>query len=100
VISHLAAITGVIALGTAIAGAVSGLASYMLYEAELIGADAGANLIIVSVLGALAAVPIGVIAWRLARRGGRDTRIALSGLWLGVGTLGSWFVVVTVALGK
>jgi hypothetical protein len=31
----------------------------MLYEAELIGADAGANLIIVSVLGALAAVPIG-----------------------------------------
>lgn len=98
--SHLAAIAGVVALVTAITGAVSGLASYVLYEAELVGADFGANLIIVSVLGAIAAVLLGLVAWRLATRGGRDTRVALSGLWLGAGTLGTWFVVVTVALGK
>jgi hypothetical protein len=98
--AHLAAIAGVVALGTAITGAVAGLASYVLYEAELIGADAGANLIIVSVLGAVAAVLLGLVAWRLATSGGRDARVALSGLWLGVGTLGAWFVVVTVALGK
>lgn len=98
--SHLAAIAGVAALGAAITGAVSGLASYVLYEAGFIGADASSTLIIVSVLGALAAVLIGPLAWRLATRGGRDATVALSGLWLGVGTLGTWLVVVTVALGR
>jgi hypothetical protein len=57
-------------------------------------------LIVVSVLGALAAVLVGLVAWRLALRRDRDTRVALSGLWLGLGTLGSWLVVVSVALGK
>jgi hypothetical protein len=61
VISHLAAIAGVVALGTAITGAVAGLRSYVLYDVEAIGADADAWLIVVSVLGALVAVLVGLI---------------------------------------
>ena len=98
--SHLAAIVGVAGLVTAVVGAIAGLSAYAFYTVDLIGADASATLIIVSVLAALGALLIGLVASRLARRRDQDDRIALSGVFVAVGTLGSWFVVVAVALGK
>jgi hypothetical protein len=98
--SYLTAIAGVVGLVMAIVGAIAGLSAYALYTADVIGVDASATLIIMSVLSALAAVPIGLVAWRQAKKRGQESNIALSGLFVAVGTLGSWFVVVTVALGK
>lgn len=88
------------ALAVAITGAIAGLASFALYEEDLIGADASATLIAVSVLFAVAAIPIGLVARSLASRRGREPTLALSGVFLGLGTLFTWFVVVTVALGR
>jgi hypothetical protein len=48
--SHLTPIAGVVALVMAIVGAVAGVSAYALYTANVIGVDASATLIIVSVL--------------------------------------------------
>jgi Zn-dependent membrane protease YugP len=91
---------GIVALATAIVGAVAGACSYVLYTAELVGVDASATLIVVSVLFALAALPVGYVAWRRAEKRGQENGYALAGIFVALGTLGSWFVVVAVALGK
>jgi hypothetical protein len=90
----------VIALVTAIAGGIAGLSGYGLYEAEVIGVDASANLIIASVLFALVAIPIGFAGSRLAQRRRRRAVLGQTAVLLAVGILGAWFVVVIYALGR
>jgi hypothetical protein len=100
VVSSLANMVGGVALLTAIVGAGAGISSYVLYEANLITPNTGANLILVSVLCALVTLPIGVVGWLWNRRRRQNPVLAQSGLFLGIGTLGAWLVVVAVALGK
>jgi hypothetical protein len=96
----LPAIVGVFAVVTASIGGIAGLAGAGLYEAELIGVDASANLIIASVLLALIAIPIGLVSSQWAKRRGQEPVLGQAGMLLGVGTLGAWFVVVVYALGR
>jgi hypothetical protein len=91
---------GVVALLTAIVGSVAGLGSYVLYTANLVNSDNSANLILVSVLGSLIAVPIGFVGWRSAQKRHQQPVLAQAGMFLAIGTLGVWFIVVAVALGK
>jgi hypothetical protein len=100
VASVLAATVGALALLTAFAGSIAGLGSYGLYEANLISADTGANLILVSVLCSLIALPIGFAGWRWAERRDQGATVSQVAMALAGGTLGVWIVVVTVALGK
>ena len=91
-------LVGVVALLVALAGSVA-VCSYVLYEADLITSNTGANLILTSVLCSLAALPIGFVGWRWAERRRQYPVLAQSGAILGMGTLGAW-VVVAIALGK
>jgi Na+/melibiose symporter-like transporter len=100
VASYLTAIAGIVALVTAIAGATAGLSAYVLYTVNFISADSSANLILVSVVCALVALLIGFAAWRLAERRAQESAFAQGGIMLAGGTLGAWFVVVVIALGK
>lgn len=59
-------IVGALALLTGILGAVAGIASIALDE--VIGSDTGANLILLSLLCALIAIPIGLAGARWTRR--------------------------------
>jgi hypothetical protein len=93
-------IVGVVASLTGIVGAIAGLGSYALYESELIGADTGANLILVSVLCSLIAIPMGLVGSRGAKKHGKEPVLAQAALALGVGTLAVWFVVPVYALGR
>ena len=54
----------------------------------------------IGVLSSLAAIPIGLGARFFARRHRQETTLALSGVFVALGTLCAWFVVVTIALGK
>jgi hypothetical protein len=91
---------GVVALLVAIVGSVAGVCSYVLYEADLITSNTGANLILISLLCSLAALPIGFVGRRWAERRRQQPILAQSGAILGLGTLGAWIVVLVVALGK
>jgi hypothetical protein len=93
-------IVGVVALLTGIVGGIAGLGSYALYESELIGADTGANLILVSVLCSLIAIPMALVGSRGAKKHGKEPVLAQAALALGVGTLAVWFVVLVYALGR
>jgi hypothetical protein len=89
-----------VALLLAVVGAVAGFGSYALYSADTISADASANLILVSVLSSLIAAPIGFAGYRSAKQRHRQPVYAQAGMFLALGTLGVWFVVVADALGK
>ena len=96
----LPVIPGAVALLTAIVGSIAGLSSYALYEADIIGVDTSANLILVSVLCSLIAIPIGFAGSWWANKRGREPVLGQAATLLGIGTLGAWFVVLVYALGK
>ena len=83
-----------------IAGGIAGLASYGLYEIEVVSSDTGASLILLSILCALTAIPIGLAGARWARRRGDDPALNQAAFFLGIGILGAWFVVLVYALGN
>lgn len=83
-----------------VASVLAAMVGVWLYEANLISADTGANLILVSVLCSLIALPIGFVGWRWAERRGQEATLSQVAMALAAGTLGVWIVVVTVALGK
>jgi hypothetical protein len=100
VVQAMNAVVGVVALLTAIVGGVAGLGSYVLYQADIVSSNTSANLILISLLCALIAAPVGFVGWRWAQKHRRDPVLAQAGMWLATGTLGAWLVVVAVALGK
>jgi hypothetical protein len=91
---------GIVALATAVSGAIAGVCAYVLYTAEWISVDTSAILIAVSVLCALAALPIGLVGRWWADRRAEEARPALGGVFVALGTLGTWLVVVIYALGR
>jgi hypothetical protein len=98
--SLVSAIVAVVGLLIAVVGSVAGLGSYVLYSADLIDADASADLILLSVLSSLIAAPIGFIGERRAKRRRERPVLAQAGMILALGTLGVWVLVVAAALGK
>ena len=98
--SPFAVMVGVVALLIAIVGSVAGLGSYVLYSADAVSSDNSANLILASVLCSLIAAPIGYAGSRSAQKRHQQPVLAQAGMFLALGTLGAWVVVVAVALGK
>jgi hypothetical protein len=96
----VSATVAVVGLLIAVVGSVAGLGSYALYEADLISADASADLILLSVLSSLVAAPIGFVGDRLAKKRRERPVLAQAGMILALSTLGVWILVVAVALGK
>jgi len=98
--SAVSAMVAVVALSIAVVGSVAGVGSYVLYSADVISADASADLILLSVLSSLTAAPVGFIGERLAKKHDDPPVVAQAGMILALGTLGAWLLVVAVALGK
>ena len=88
------------ALLVAIVGSVTGVLSYVLYEADVVSVDASTTLIATSLLCSLVALPIGFAGWRWAQKRRQYAVVAQSAAVLGLGTLGAWIVGVAIALGK
>jgi hypothetical protein len=85
---------GRIVLGLAIAGSAAGLASFALYEGlGVITSDTSADMGLVSVGAAAGAVMLG---FALRRR----ADLARDGMFVGLATLGAWFLLVVYALGQ
>jgi hypothetical protein len=85
---------GWIVLGVALAGVAAGLASFALYEGlGVITSDTSADMALVSLGGAAAAVMIG---FALRRR----ARLARDGMFVGLATLGGWFLLLVYALSQ
>jgi hypothetical protein len=89
-----------VGLLVALVGAVAGLASFGLGETELISADLGATLGVMSILCALGAVPIGMIGWRWAERRGEPSILGQAAGLIGGTTLIVWFALVFYALSQ
>jgi hypothetical protein len=85
---------GQIILGAAIAGAAAGLASFALYEGlDVISSDASVDMSLVSP-GAAAIAAILGFPLRNRLRSARD------GMFVGLATLGGWFLLLVYALGQ
>jgi hypothetical protein len=103
-VSIVVFVVSVVALVVAAVGVVAGLGVF-LYEAgalgtKVIGANGAANLGVASILSSLIAVPIGFVGWRWAARRGQESGLGKTATLVGVGTFGSWFVLVVYALGR
>jgi uncharacterized membrane protein (UPF0136 family) len=84
---------GWLLLAVAILSAISGVASAALYEVDAISANTSANVGIVSLGAAATASLVGFAArsrWRHAREG----------MFVGLATLGAWFLLVVYGLGR
>jgi hypothetical protein len=85
---------GRIVLGLAIAGGAIGLASFALYEwLGVISVDTSVDLSLVSLAASAAAVIIGFVLRRRAR-------LAHEGMFVGLATLGAWFLLLVYALSQ
>jgi hypothetical protein len=89
-----------IGLLVALVGAVAGLASVVLWAADLISTDFSATLGVVSILCSLAAVPIGILGWRLAERRRERSGLGQAAGLIGGRTLLAWFAVLFYALSR
>jgi hypothetical protein len=85
---------GRIVLGLAIVGGAAGLASFALYEGlGMITTDTSVDISLVSLGAAAGAVLLG---FALRRRAGH----ARDGMFVGLATLGAWFLLLVYALGQ
>jgi hypothetical protein len=84
---------GRIVLVIAIASGLVGLGSAGLYELDAISSDTSAEMGLFSIGAAAAAV---VAGFPLRRRGGR----ARDGMFVGLATLGAWFLLLVYALSQ
>lgn len=89
-----------VAFVVALVGAAAGVGSIGLGEGELIGDDLAATLGVVSILFALAAVPIGFIGWRWAERRGERSGFGQAAGLIGGTTLIAWFALFFYALSQ
>jgi hypothetical protein len=80
-------------LGVAILSALSGFGAFALYEAEAISSNTSANFGLVSLGSALA---VAVIGFGIRRR----VRLAREAMFVGLATLGAWFLLLVYALGR
>jgi hypothetical protein len=87
-------VIGRILLGVAIAGAAVGVASFALYEGlEVISTDAAVDMSLASTGAAAAAV---ILGYPLRDR----LRWARDGMFVGLATIGGWFLLIAYALGQ
>ena len=85
---------GRIVLGLLIVGGAAGLASFALYEGlGVISTDTSVDMSLVSLGAAAGAVLLG---FALRRRAG----LARDGMFVGLATLGAWFLLLVYALGQ
>jgi hypothetical protein len=84
---------GWVVLVVAIGSGLTGLTGAALYELNAISSDTSADIGLLSLGGALASVAVG---FPLRRR----VRLARDGMFVGLATLGAWFLVLFYALAQ
>ena len=93
-------LVGAVGLVVALVGAVAGVGSIGLAEMEVISADFGATLGVVSILCSVAAIPIGVVGWRWAERRRERSSLGQAAGLIGTTTLLAWFALLFYALSQ
>jgi hypothetical protein len=83
---------GWVVLVVAIGSGLTGLTSAALYEPDAISSDTSADIGLLSLGGALASVAVGFPL--------RRVRLARDGMFVGLATLGTWFLVLFYALAQ
>jgi len=90
----------VIGFVVALTGALAGLGSLGLSETDLVSADLGATLGVVSILCSLVAIPIGIIGWQWAERRRERSSLGQAAGLIGGTTLLAWFALLVYALSQ
>jgi hypothetical protein len=80
-------------VGLGVAGVVAGVASFALDAIDVVSPDTAADLGLISLGAATAAVVIGFV-------GRRRVRLAREGMVVGLATLGGWFLLLVYALSQ
>jgi hypothetical protein len=89
-----------VGLLVALVGAAAGLGWVGLAVTDVISADSGATLGVVSVLCSLIAIPLGIIGWRWAEGRGEQSVLGQAAGLIGGTTLLAWFALLVYALGQ
>ena len=101
---HIASLPGIVSMvGLAVAAVavVAGLGSLVLSEGlDAISDNSATNLFVVSILGSLIAIPIGVIGWRWQERRRHNSVLGQAAALIAVSTFGGWLALFVYAIGK
>ena len=101
---HVGSLPGVVSLVglvVAVVAVVAGLGSLVLSEGlDAISDTTAVNLFVVSILGSLIAIPIGVIGWRWQERRRDNSVLGQAAALIAVSTFGGWIALFVYAIGK
>ena len=102
---HVASLPGIVSLVglvVAVVAVAAGLGSLVLSSEGLdaISDNTATNLFVVSILGSLIAIPIGVIGWRWQERRRLNSVLGQAAALTAVSTFGGWLALFIYAIGK
>ena len=97
----LSGIVSMVGLVVAVVAVVAGLGALVLSEGlDVISDNTATNLFVVSILGSLIAIPIGVIGWRWQERRHENSVLGQAAALFAVSTFGGWVALFIYAIGK
>jgi len=97
----LAGIVSVVGLVVAAVAVVAGIGSLALSEGlDAISDDTATNLFVVSILGSLIAIPIGVVGWRWQERRHENSVLGQAAALFAVSTFGGWVALFVYAIAQ
>ena len=100
-IGSLPGIVSMVGLAVAAVAVVAGLGSLVLSEGvDAISDNTATNLFVVSILGSLIAIPIGVIGWRWQERRRHNSVLGQAAALIAVSTFGGWLALFAYAIAK
>ena len=102
---HIASLPGfvsLVGLTVAVVAVVAGLGSLVLSSEvlDVVSDNTSTDLFVVSILGSLIAIPIGVIGWRWQEHRRHNSVLGQAAALIAVSTFGGWFALFAYAIGK
>ena len=104
-VAHIASLPGIVSLVglvVAMVALVAGFGSFILSSEvlDVISDNTSTNLFVVSILGSLIAIPIGVIGWRWQERRHDNSVLGQAAALFAVSTFGGWVALFVYAIAK
>src|SRR5262245_38262265 len=98
-IASLPGIVSMVGLAVAAVALGAGLGALALSEGlDAIGDNTATNLFVVSILGSLVAIPIGVIGWRWQERRRHNSVLGQAAALIAASTFGGWLALFVYAI--
>jgi hypothetical protein len=101
-IASLPGIVSLVGLAVAVVAVVAGLGSLVLSSEvlDVISDNTSVNLFVVSILGSLIAIPIGVIGWQWQEKRSHNSVLGQAAALIAVSTFGGWIALFVYAIAK